>query len=258
MKKLKWIRTVILGVCLSATAMAGPFGEVYFESVGYDHAGTLYTTLRPKWGWSLFEGEKSRIESYALLRLDMDSKTLAATDGAIVTDNYFFAGAGVDWMGVLPGVRLTALAGYAKDLVERSQRSGVEVRAGWISDHRIVLSSSGPRLSEEIYTDGLYIRRYRDFIASAQARTYWELLGKEGSTSSWDFGPLLTGAFSVDSERDSGWRYAELRAGGRLRFKYDIQLTLQAYALRGVSYDAQPAAQYYDDSRIVLTGGVSF
>lgn len=179
------------------------FADLYAESSWLARTQTVASLahLRGGWRWPV-----ARIETYAGLRLGSDTRTLLSKEDAIYNDNYIFPHAGIDWLP-LGGLRIFTQIGYSFDLKESVQREGFDYRAGGL----FYLETPLSKVVMENYSESIYVRRYRNLLTAHQLRFFLPLFwqGK--------IGPVAGVALQTDSAGFAYNRFAELRAGARLK-----------------------------------------
>ena len=206
--------------------------DIYFENIRLSNADTFvaYTQLR-----SGVSSISNQIETYAVLRAAMDTRTMGSSLADVYNDNFFFAGAGVDYLGFLPGVRLTAQAGASVDLSSKIHQGGLDYRFGSQSYHEIRWNEGG--LKSEIYSEALYFRRYSNFLAALQFRTIYTVAHWKVEGSQMSFGPLVSLVGTLDSQGLDYNRFAEVRLGARLTLEGPFTLALNPYYVFGGRLD---------------------
>lgn len=234
------------------------FNEVYSESLWLNRSQSLATFASVKAGWRhTWSGVPGFLDSYLVSRFGWDSKTQASAltfRPVVVQDNYVFLGWGVDWVDLLPGIRMTAQMGYSWDLSRQIHREGVDFRLGWQSYHEWKWNTRSEgwfaRAQTELYTDGLYYQRYRNVISFAQVQNFVPVWSGE----SWRLGPVLAGAGAVDNAGLDYNRFVEARAGVRLRWDAAAGRTLIFYphVIQGWRLGRPTTLPNYQDLRVLL------
>jgi hypothetical protein len=225
-----------------------PCSSLYFESAYLQKPDTLAGLLVPKLGIC---NARSSVSLYLMPRLGMDSRTFIDRSDAIYNDNYLFLAAGSDYTGLMPGLRLSLQVGRSFDLTDKIKLGDFDVRAGWMSWHEVEWVSK--RLWNEFYSEGFYIRRYRNFAFNAQVRTFYDLLMLVRQDT-LQFGPILNGSFAWDTHGYDYNRYAEAHYGLRMRYPSGFPLMLQVYGVEGRRLDGTRGERTYEDFRLVFSG----
>ncbi|MEO5970822.1 MAG: hypothetical protein ABIQ95_12920 [Bdellovibrionia bacterium] len=225
--------------------------DIYFENIRLSKADTFvgYTQIR-----SGMSSLTNHIESYAVIRAAMDTRTLLGTMADVYNDNFLFVGAGFDYLGFLPGVRLTAQAGASMDLSSKIHQGGLDYRFGSQSYHEIRWNEG---LKSEIYSEALYFRRYSNFLTALQFRTIYSLAHWKFGAHSMDLGPLATLVGSLDSEGLDYNRFAEVRLGARLTLQGPFTFALSPYYVIGGRWARPTDLANYADFRVLLSGSIS-
>lgn len=225
--------------------------DIYFENIRLSNADTFvgYTQMRS--GMTALD---SKIESYAVLRAAMDTRSVWGSTGAVYNDNFLFAGVGFDYLGFLPGVRLTVQAGASVDLINKIHQGGVDYRFGSQSYHEIQWVGD---LKSEVYSEALYFRRYSNFLAALQFRTFYSLSRWKWGGRQVVLGPLVNLVGSLDAEGLDYNRFAEVRVGGRLTLEGLFNLSLSPYYVLGGRWARPTDLANYADFRVLLSGSVS-
>lgn len=226
-----------------------PFSEFYGESVYLDRIATnvFYGQLRG--------GMRSRDyhwEYYTTLRGAGDTRT-GGTPFEIYNDNYLFAGGGVDYYGLLPGVRMISQVGYSWDLQKQIQKKGFDMRLGGAGYWEIPFWSTP--LLEEIYTSALYVHRYRYSIGTLQLRTVYRFLNRQLGSSKFrlEAGPMLTLVGNTDTFGYDYNRYMEARIGPRLNLRGPVAISMQPYYAWGSRWERPTNLPTYHDLRMLIT-----
>jgi hypothetical protein len=223
--------------------------DIYFENIRLSNANTFvgYTQLR-----SGVTSSSSQIESYAVLRAAADSRTLlGGAEESVYNDNFLFAGAGLDYLGFLPGVRLTLQLGASFDLSSKIHQGGLDYRLGSQSYHEIHWSEGG--LRSEIYSEALYLRRYSNFLSAVQLRTFYSLGRLKVGGGHLNFGPLVNLVASLDSQGLDYNRFAEVRLGARLTLEGPFSIALSPYYVSGGRWARPTNLANYGDFRVLLS-----
>ncbi len=226
------------------------FLSVYYESAYLDRARTGAGLLVPKFGVS---DPKSGLQIYFTSRVGVDSRTFLEQSDQIYNDNFLFLGAGIDQVSWIPGVRFSLQAGNSIDLNPKINLGGFDVRTGWMSYHEKEWISQG--LRTEIYSEALYIRRYRNILGSLHARNFWPILPAGRSRyEGFEFGPSLQFVVSGDSAGFDYNRLFEAQAGVRAQFHTPLAIALHLLGVRGARLDPESPIGRYADFRILITG----
>lgn len=233
------------------------FGDIYAEGINLNTDQTQAFDGYVRYG---VRSEDYRWEYYAIGRGAGDTRTQSDGElGQIYNDNDFFAGGGVDYLGLLPGLRLSLQVGDSFNLnskLARTAYAGFDFRVGTTTYHEIALPLRN--LVEEIYSDAFYFRRYRDAIATLQARTAWTPLKTTLGPLDLGFGPVLTAAGSGDTELLDFNDFAEIRLGARASVHGPISLSLEPQYVAGMRWERPTAVPNYHDVRVLLTAYYSF
>jgi len=226
--------------------------ELYFENSRLSRVDTFvgYSQLRAGGVWT-----PGLLEMYAVARLGADSRTNLDSSSNVYNDNFVFAGIGVDYLGLLPGVRLTLQMGGSFDLSEKIHRGGFDYRIGTQSYHEIAWNSG--TLTSEVYSEALYFERYRNLLGSVQFRTIYHPFQWKLGKYSLDLGPLISWVGSLDSEGLDYNRFMELRVGPRLTLRGPITLALSPHYVWGGRWARPTDLMNYQDFRVLLTGFIS-
>lgn len=224
------------------------FADHYSEHTALARAQTFasYTQLRG----GLRVG--SDLEVYAAGRFGADSRTIFEQGRSIYNDNYVFLGGGVDYLGLLPGVRLVAQVGASIDLSSKIHAGGLDGRVGVVTYHEVRNEALSPFYSE-IYTEALYIHRYRNVLASGQFRVIYSgihLLDALGPRFKLD--PMLNLVTSMDSGGMDFNRFFEARMGVRLSYRGPVDLILIPYYSLGTRFQGPANTLGYQDFRALL------
>lgn len=241
-----------------AAAPVSPwFTDLYAESVFLGDAQTLtgLATLRAGRLWN------DDFEVYGFGRLGGDTRTYLDKSDAVYNDNFFFFGLGLDYLGLTNGVRMIAQVGASLDLNSKIDRGGFDFRTGMVTYHEAPFNpeDAAGRWVQEIYTESLYVHRYRNFLATAQ----WRVFGNLRETwapkaKAWDFGPLFTSVVSVDSKGYSYNRFVEFRAGARVRRADWWNLAFVPQYVFGSRWDEIKGAENYGELRALMTFAKAF
>lgn len=226
--------------------------DLYFENVRLSEADTYtgYAQLR-----SGFASQSKSVEVYAVSRIGADSRTNMDPSGGIYNDNFVFAGAGIDYLGLLPGVRATFQAGGSFDLSSKIHEGGFDLRTGFQTYHEIPLA--GDRLYNEIYSEALYFQRYINILGSVQYRTVYSAFRWKKGNHGFEIAPVLNLVAAADSSGLDYNRFAEARLGPRLVYRGPISLALTPQYVWGTRWARPTDLPYYTDFRILLTGFIS-
>ncbi len=229
------------------------FGATYAEAVHLNRSDTFAGLLVERVG---LQNEKAGLETYAVVRIGADSRTYLERSDAVYNDNYLFTGLGVDYTQLLPGLRLSLQGGYSFDLTDKIKRAGIDYRAGFMTYHEIRWTS---RFRNEIYSEGFYIRRYRDFFAALQLRSFFAAWQNDADPyKGFEAGPYLNFTGSHDSADFDYNRFVEAHYGARIRYQGPLTLALQAFGVSGHHTDGNSSLPAYTDFRVLLTGYFEF
>lgn len=241
---------------LSAQAMGtSPCAEAYFEGVHLDRVETQPGLVYGKVGYCV-----SRFQLGLVARVGGDSRTATESSSAVYNDNYGFVGAGVALPDALPGVRLLVEGGYSFDLSPKIHRRGPDFRGGWMSYHETFLPLHA--LTGELYSEGLYVHRYRNFISSLQPRLFWGLLKP---AEEFVVGPVAGLNLSYDTAVYNYNRFLEINYG--LKGKWlphfidpasGFSFGAQVYGVRGFRTERNTELPAYSDFRVLFFGYFSF
>lgn len=245
------------------------FSDLYTENSYFASLGSLYSATQMRFGVpsSAFQFfGMGRFEVYANLRLYGDSKTVLEAGPRIFNDSYLFAGLGVDYLFQERGLRLISQWGFSQDLREKILLTGLDYRVGWASFHDLHPFSNA--FHTEIYSEGFYFQRYRNFISSLQVRLLYDVLdmrladGLGGKhPARFQVSPFLTPVATVDSEGLDYNRTGELRVGARFQIGSNFQLGFSPYYSLLKSWSpAQAGATRFgrDEFRVLLNGAFQF
>ncbi len=226
---MKFFYSLILIVTASASA-ATPFVNFYGESSYLSEISTISSLGQLKAGYKC---EANQLESALIVRVGADTRTFRDVSPAIYSDNYVFSGLGLDYLGLFSGVRATLQVGHSWDLSKKIHREGFDWRTGFTTWHEF----GKEKFLHEVYSEALYIHRYRDAFFNAHWYLYVPLFEKEKGKTTFDLGPIAGPHVSLDSEGLSDYRYAEFRAGFRLRAKNFLSFALQPYFVTGNQWE---------------------
>ncbi|MBI2711454.1 MAG: hypothetical protein HYX41_01135 [Bdellovibrio sp.] len=109
------------------------FADLYSEESALGQAKTLTTYTQVRAGLKT----QSQLEFYGSARFGADSRTMFEKGTSVYNDNYLFLGAGVDYLGLLPGVRTVFQVGVSKDLSNKLDAGGLDGRVGVVTYHEI-------------------------------------------------------------------------------------------------------------------------
>lgn len=226
--------------------------NIYFENIRLSAADTVAGYAQLKAGGVT---AAAKTEIYAVVRMGMDSRTNLESSNNIYNDNYLFAGAGADYLGLGNGIRLTFQVGGSVDLNNKIHQGGFDYRLGTQTFHEIAWNSDS--LTTEVYSEALYFRRYRNFLGSIQLRNiyhpfHWNLGG-----SRMDLGPVMNLVSSVDALGLEFNNFVEVRIGPRLTFQGPLTWTLTPYYAWGARWLRPTSLPDYQDFRVLLTGSIS-
>ena len=238
------------------------FSDLYAAAVRLDriHSTASYGSVR--YG---LRSENYKWEMYGTVRGAGDTRTGTDTDGLgqIYNDNFLFTGLGVDYIhGDFPfsgsgSLRLSAQVGESFDLKDHINRGGFDYRVGFMTYNEVPFQKI--RVVEEIYSDALYFQRYKNFIATIQARTMWNILDEKiNENYQLKLGPLVTLSTGIDTKELDYNRYTEFILGGRLSLKGPISVSIEPQHVEGTRYDRPTHLPYYHDFRVLMTFYCSF
>ncbi len=234
---------------VASAAKAEFFGDLYAEGVYLGAAKTTAGLMNLRAGDVPLEG----LEVYGVSRLGGDTRTYLETSDSVYNDNFMFLGAGVDYLGLLPGVRMSFQIGGSFDLNSKINREGFDLRTGVFTYHE----TPGPTEEwlQEIYSESLYVRRYRNFLASLQ----WRLVYNGWSAGDWELSPLGSMVMSVDSQGFDYNRFVELRGGFRFRNREWANLAFQPMYVAGARWNADDVTRAsYQEFRFLVTMFTAF
>ncbi len=229
------------------------FSSTYFEGVRLDHSDTFAGLLVERAG---LEEKEFGVETYGVARIGADSRTVLDRSDAIYNDNYFFLGAGVDYLKLISGLRLSAQFGYSFDLSSKIKKAGFDIRAGFMTYHE---KRWCPFFRNEIYSEGFYVRRYQDVIFGLQLRSFLVLLHDEADPyKGFEAGPYVNLVGSEDTTDLNYNRFIEAHYGARVRYQAPVTVALQAYGVLGHRLDSGDPVGNYSDFRVLLNGYFEF
>jgi hypothetical protein len=234
------------------------FSDIYSEGTGLSKAQTVATYLQVRSGFDL----QSSFQTYAALRLGADSRTVLDNTDAVYNDNYVFFGLGIDYLKLLPGVRLTTQLGASEDLNSKIHLGGLDTRTGVVSYHELRYGNSP--LNFELYSESFYIRRYRNILAAGQARVFYDLLKFPvhlpflSSSSKLEFASMVNFVLGADSSGTDYNRYGEMRVGMRIRMAGMSSLIFMPYYTFGTRWQRPTDYPTYRDLRGLLAFYTSF
>jgi hypothetical protein len=182
---------------VETSASAGafrPFAELYSEASDSPGAGSVYAQYRLGFGQA-----EHGFETYGALRTSVGS------------DNYLFAGPAVDYVGLLPGLRLRVQAGARLDPVNPGPASA-EVLAGPSYYGEFPVAG----LFNEVYSEAYWSRVEANIVPLALWRTGVTLTeGKVARGLAGKIQPIVVSKVSGDTAGLDANRYAEAHAGVR-------------------------------------------
>ena len=226
------------------------YSSTYFEAVHLHSAETFAGLVVPKLG---VNNPELGIEIYGTARTGVDSRTYLDPSDAIYNDNYLFLGAGIDYVKLLHGVRLSFQLGHSFDLNSKIKRAGFDIRTGFMTYHEIDWVPAIFR--NEIYSEGFYVRRYQDVIGSIQARSFLILWRSSPDRyRGFETGPYLNLMASRDTSDFDYNRFLEAQYGARIRYQAPMTLAFHVLGVIGHRTDSNDPHQHYDDFRLLLTG----
>ncbi len=248
MRKLK-SNQVFLILCLFITvsAHAEILSSIYFEGSYLNTAATFASLVVPKAGWV---DHGLGLEVYATARTGMDSRTFIERSDAIYNDNYLFLAGGVDYTKLIPGVRLSLQVGQSFDLNPKIHLGGFDIRSGFMTYHEIEWVPLFFR--NEIYSEGFYVRRYKNVIADLHLRSFLTAWKSEGDRyHGFEVGPYLNLLGSYDTADYDYNRFLEAQYGARIQ--YHSPVTLGFHVLGVLGHRSEGDIRNYSDFRLLLT-----
>lgn len=223
------------------------FGDLYGESIDLNRFNTTAAFTQLRYGLT---DPKKKLELYGSLRVGGDTRTQLDPNAGIYNDNFLFVGAGVDYVGLVRGVRLRAQVGHSTDLSDKIHRGGFDGMAGVITYHEIPLPKM--RIVNEIYSEALYVHRYGNFLANLQTRTLYSAF--QSSKKSWTFKlePMVSTSAVFDSQGLDYNRFVEGKAGVRATLRNrKISMTVTPHYVVGTRMrESNPS---YRDFRVLAT-----
>ena len=228
------------------------FSDLYSEQQGLGQAQTLTTFTQLRAGIR----NSSQFEFYAAARFGADSRTLFEKGTSVYNDNYLFMGVGVDYPGLLPGVRAILQLGGSKDLSNKLDSGGLDGRAGVVTYHEFRPRNTLGFFSE-VYSEALYVHRYKNLMMSGQLRLFYgglstsKLFG-ESFAQKFKIEPMLYGVVSFDSAGLDFNRFVEARMGVRVRYHGPIEVQLLPHYVVGGRYQQPTQYPAYQDLRLLL------
>ena len=225
------------------------FADFYSEALWISRVQTLAGDGALRFGKKV---PAQKIEYYGLIRASGDSRTQQQGYTQVYNDNTVFAGAGLDYVYFIPGLRLTAQAGYSWDLSDKVHRAGFDYRTGLLTYHEIHWADS--KVFHEIYSEYLYVRRYRNFFADAQFRTLFDAFNHEiDAEHTFRLAPIATLVAGVDTQALDYNRYAEIHLGARAQVQGHLSLAFQPYYVWGSRWQKPTSLPHYDEFRFLVT-----
>ena len=234
---------------ISQSANWSSCASVYFEGANSNQVSTLGGLVVPKAGACQ---KKLGLEFYGTARTGVDTRTFLEKSDAIYNDNYLFAGLGVDYTALIPGVRLSAAVGHSFDLNPKIHLGGFDFRSGFMTYHEKEWVTS--RLRNEIYSEGFYVRRYQNFVTALQVRSFltaWQS-SPNNRYQGFEMGPYLNLMGSFDSAGADYNRFMEAQYGARIR--YQAPMTFAFHVLGVAGHRSEGEVRNYSDLRLLLTG----
>ena len=226
------------------------FFSAYYESAYLNRAQTGAGLFVPKWGAT---NSRLGFEAYVTARMGVDSRTFLEQSDQIYNDNFLFLGAGVDQVTWLKGVRFSVQVGNSIDLNPKIHLGGFDLRTGWMSYHEMEWIPQSFR--SEFYTEGFYVRRYRNALGSVHIRNFWPIVSTAHSEyQGVEVGPVLQGVLSGDTEGYDYNRFVEAQAGVRVQVHTPLSIALHLLAVEGRRLDPESPIGKYHDFRALITG----
>ena len=227
-----------------------PCGSVYFEGAYLGRANTVAGLVVPKFG---FCRPNLGVELYATARTGIDTRTFVEQSDAIYNDNYLFLGAGIDYVRLIPGVRLSLQLGRSFDLNSKIHRGGFDARAGFMTYHEWRHSLTVFR--NEIYSEGFYVRRYQNVIGSIQVKSFYPVWNSEKDPyHGIEAGPYLNLMASGDTADFDYNRFLEAQYGARIRYQAPLTLAFHVLGVAGRRPDSADPVKNYSEFRLLLNG----
>lgn len=249
---LKFATVLLVCAQLISAAQSAPqkrlFYDFYSENVFLPETENIkVSTFKLRVGPKL---KRPEVEAYLVTRGGIDTETLAQSNDQIYFDNYLFIGAGVDYVNLLPGLRLTVEVGGTIDLTAKIQRDGFDFRTGSMSYHEFDFTS---RLRGELYHEALYTHRYRNINVFSK----WTQLLKVGSfqKNAFSFGlsPYVTLAGSIDTKGVDYNRFIEAYPGLRLKMTYkNLNMVVTPYYTFGKRYTRPTDRPSYQEFKALM------
>lgn len=241
------IAVLVLALPIS-NARAEKFGDLYGEGVYLGAAKTTTGLLNLRYGENALLPD---FEVYGVGRIGGDTRTYLEKSDAIYNDNFLFLGLGIDYL-ISSGIRMTLQAGGSFDLNSKIDRSGFDLRTGLMTYHEF--PGIGDDWTQEVYSEALYVHRYRNFLADVQ----WKAVYKMWDGENFGLEPLGALAMSVDSKGFDYNRFVEFRLGARLRSRYGNLALIPMYVAgsRWAIDDVNKAS--YREFRVLLTTFFAF
>jgi hypothetical protein len=234
---------------LTSKLRAERFGDLYAEGVYLGRAKTTAGLLNARYGETLRPG----LETYGVLRMGGDTRTYLEASDAVYNDNFMFLAAGLDYLNLLPGMRFSAQVGGSIDLNPKIHRQGFDFRTGMYTYHEA--PSFTDSWNQEIYSEAVYVHRYRNFIADI----LWKLVFKAYEGNTWDINPLGAFVMSVDSKGYDYNRFVEFRTGVRVRAADWANLAFHPMYVFGTRWNVDHMADAnYREFRFLVTAYTAF
>jgi hypothetical protein len=110
-------------------------------------------------------------------------------------------------------------------------------------------------LRSEFYSEGFYIRRYRNALGSVHVRNFLPLLSSAHSQyEGVELGPSLQFVLSGDTRNYDYNRFLEAQAGGRVQIHTPLSIALHVLAVEGKRLESESPIGKYQDFRVLVTG----
>jgi hypothetical protein len=227
------------------------FFSAYYESAYLNRAETGAGLFVPRFGIS--DPEKGR-EIYLVSRIGVDSRTFLEKSDQIYNDNFMFLGLGMDELKWIPGFRFTLQLGNSIDLNPKINLGGWDGRAGWMSYHEKEWYRGSFRT--EIYSEGFYVRRYRNGMGSLHLRNFWPMISRgQNRYEGLELGPALQFVISGDTRALDYNRFFETQYGARLQYHTPLSIALHVLGVKGFRTEKSSPIGNYNDLRVIITGG---
>jgi hypothetical protein len=224
------------------------FSDLYSEQIGMSRVETFATYSQLRYGWR----HDRSWETYATLRFGADTRTILDTSNSIYNDNYLFFGVGVDYLGLIPGVRAVTQIGASTDVSSKIQLGGLDTRLGIVTFHE--LRPGVVPVYFQIYSESLYIRRYSNILSNIQFRSFYDVL----KSNHFELAPTVALVGAIDSQALEYNRFVEARAGFGLKWSGDFTVSLTPYYVLGTRWDRPTSLPRYQDFRALVTLSLNF